>query len=280
MLLALALIATVSAKQSVPSFLFNTLTKGSSHTDKGNRIIDGEKVETNAAPYLVSLSVSELVYAHACAGVIIGKEWILTAAHCVSELKDMNGDIVGLPIYAGMRNRTLFEEAQITIIDFAFNHKGFTGEEGSDDIALLHVSPPLQLNGKVRPIALPYVNEEFTGEESAIYGWGLDDPEGTAYVKDLRVARSKILTTEQCKDDVTSEAPLSHKQVCVHVTACYGDGGSPLVVEREEGISELAGITSWGYLPCGYNARPTFFTAVSQYIEWINEVQWAYHVLH
>ncbi|XP_061394336.1 lectizyme [Musca vetustissima] len=243
-------------------------------------IIDGENAAEKSAPYLVSLSASKLVAAHSCAGTIIGKEWVLTAAHCVNELNQLAGNIVGLTVYAGLTDRTNEENAQIRTIDFAFNHKQFTGAEGSDDIALLHVTPAFEFGANVKAAALPYLKEEFDGETSANYGWGLDNAEGSLYVKDLKVAKSDVLTAEECKAALPSDAPVSSKQICVKVAACYGDGGSPLVVERDGDVAELVGITSWGYMPCGYNNRPTIYTAVSQYVDWINEVQWAYNVLH
>ncbi|KAM7351548.1 trypsin [Cochliomyia hominivorax] len=243
-------------------------------------IIGGENAAEKSAPYLVSLSISSIAYAHSCAGAIIGKEWVLSAAHCVQELKELSGDILGLPVYAGLTNRNNLTEAQVRTIDFAFNHKKFTGLEGSEDIALLHVTPSFEFNAKVQQIALPYKNEVYHGEVSANYGWGLDDPEGVLYVNELQVAKSDVLSHKECKESLPGDAPVTTKQICVKVTACYGDGGSPLVVERPGNVSELIGITSFGYLPCGYNNRPTIYTAVSQYVDWIAEVQWAYYVLH
>ncbi|XP_075154081.1 lectizyme [Haematobia irritans] len=243
-------------------------------------IVGGEDAGENAAPYLVSLSVSDVAYAHTCGGVIIDKEWILTAAHCVADLEKMAGKVVGMPVYAGLTDRSSTDKAQVRYIDFAFNHKQFTGVEGSDDIALLHVSAAFEFNASVRSAALPYKQEHYDGEASANYGWGLDDTEATLYVKNLKVGKADIMTSDECKEALPSDAPVSSKQICVKVAACYGDGGSPLVVEREGGIAELAGITSFGYLPCGYSDRPTVYTAVSEYIDWIVQVQWAYYVLH
>ncbi|XP_005177570.2 trypsin II-P29 [Musca domestica] len=243
-------------------------------------IIDGENAAEKSAPYLVSLSASKLVAAHSCAGAIIGKEWVLTAAHCVNELNQLAGSAVGLTVYAGLTDRSNEDKAQIRTIDFAFNHKQFTGAEGSDDIALLHVTPAFEFGVNVKAAALPYRQEQFDGQSSANYGWGLDDAEGTMYVKDLKVAKSDVLSAAECQEALPSDAPVSSKQICVRVAACYGDGGSPLVVEREGNVAELVGITSWGYMPCGYNNRPTVYTAVSEYVDWINEVQWAYYVLN
>lgn len=243
-------------------------------------IIGGENAADKSAPYLVSLSVSSIAYAHGCAGTIINKEWVLTAAHCVNELSALTGNIVGLPVYAGFTDRSNLTDAQVRTVDFAFNHKQFNNVEGSEDIALLHVTPAFELNAQVKQVSLPAFKESYEGQMSANYGWGIDDPEASFYANSLQVAKSDILTYEECKESLPSDAPVTSNHICVKVAACYGDGGSPLVVERTGDVVELAGITSFGYLPCGYNNRPTIFTAVAHYIDWIAEVQWAYYTLH
>ncbi|XP_017493532.1 PREDICTED: lectizyme-like [Rhagoletis zephyria] len=246
-----------------------------------SRIIGGE--ETTAlqlTPYLVSLSVSSIAYGHVCAGAIIGREWVLTAAHCLRELNNLNGDAIGLPIYAGIQDRSDIENAQIRNIDFYFNHKQFNASDvSSPDIALLHVSQPFEFNSNVYSIILPYQGEAYTNKTSHTYGWGLTNADAQEYVKKLQVSQSEVLSDNGCREELPVDTPLGTNQICAKTSACFGDGGSPLVYETTGG-AELVGITSWGYLPCGYNGRPTIYTEVSRYISWITEVQWAYYILH
>uniref|UniRef100_A0A1A9WKM0 Phosphoinositide phospholipase C n=1 Tax=Glossina brevipalpis TaxID=37001 RepID=A0A1A9WKM0_9MUSC len=234
-------------------------------------IIDSENAKDKAAPYLVSLSISNTTYAHICSGTIIHKEWILTAAHCVNDIKKLAGYIIGLPVYAGLTNRSELENAQIRIMDFVFNHKEFNGKKDTDNIALLHVTPAFEFNSSVKQIALPARSENFDGKKSITYSWGLFDPEDSVYVKNLQRSESYVLSEKECKASLPSNAPFTIKHICAHVSVCYGDGGGPMVIEREEGIAELIGIASWGYLPCAYKNYPTIFTAVSNYIGWIND---------
>ncbi|KAL9930309.1 lectizyme [Glossina fuscipes fuscipes] len=243
-------------------------------------IIDGENAGSKDAPFLVSLSMSNISYAHVCSGTIIHKEWILTAAHCVNDLEKMAGNVIGLPVYAGLSNRTKLEDAQIRTVDFAYNHKEYNGNENTDNIALLHIMPAFEFNGTVKQILLPYRGEAFDNKKSVTYSWGLLNPEDTVYVKDLQRSESYILSEKECKAALPSNAPLTSKHVCAHVFACYGDGGAPIVIEGMDGITELIGLASWGYLPCAYKNYPTVYTAVSQYIGWIADVQSAYYTLH
>ncbi|XP_064349395.1 chymotrypsin-C [Camelus dromedarius] len=58
------------------------------------------------------------------------------------------------------------------------------------------------------------------------------------------------------------------------ISACNGDSGGPLNCQAESSsIWEVRGIVSFGSgLSCNTLKKPTVFTRVSAYIDWINEV--------
>ncbi|KRG03422.1 lectizyme [Drosophila mojavensis] len=245
------------------------------------RIIEGYDVKgVDNAPYLVSLSLTPLIYSHQCAGAIIGKRWVLTAGHCVEELRRFNGDVIGIPIYAGLSNRSNVSDAQVRLVDFGATHRQFNGVAGSDNIALLHVSQSFVYSNRVQQIALPDLDEDYSNKTAALYGWGLTTADGDEYSKKLQYAFAPLLNSEQCAKQLPSDAPLSRKQVCAQVKACYGDGGSPLVYWPITGPAELVGLGSWSYMPCGYADRPTVYTSVPAYVDWIYQVISAYYQLN
>ncbi|XP_012161584.1 chymotrypsinogen A [Ceratitis capitata] len=279
-LLGLLLIDVACATPNTAA-LRQSLTKATRNIQPEARIIGGEPAtKSSRTSYLISLSISAIAYAHVCAGAIIGKEWVLTAAHCLEELKESATDVIGLPVYAGLQDRSDIENAQIRTIDFAFAHKQFNAsQEGSPDIALLHVTPGFEFGADVNAVILPYRNEDYANKTSVTYGWGLTRRDAEQYAKQLQVGSAQVLSETQCREQLPEDTPLGSNQICAETLACFGDGGSPLVHETLGG-TELVGITSWGYTPCGSKGSPTVYTEVSRFIKWISDVQWAYYVLN
>ncbi|KAG7259837.1 hypothetical protein CRUP_010492, partial [Coryphaenoides rupestris] len=57
------------------------------------------------------------------------------------------------------------------------------------------------------------------------------------------------------------------------VSGCNGDSGGPLNCQNAQGAWEVHGIVSFGLgLSCNYPKKPTVFTRVSSYVDWINSV--------
>lgn len=55
--------------------------------------------------------------------------------------------------------------------------------------------------------------------------------------------------------------------------SAQGDSGGPLNCQRDDGLWEVEGIVSFGSSrSCNLKRKPTVFTRVSAYMDWINEV--------
>lgn len=261
--------------------MLQKISENNSVMDMSSRIIDGFDVQgVDNAPYLVSLSLSSLIYTHQCGGAIIGKRWVLTSAHCVEEWRSSNGDIIGNAIYAGLSNRSNLTDAQVRYVDFASVHRQFDGTAGSANIALLHVSESFVYSARVQQIALPDLDEDYSNKTTIAYGWGLTEVDGDSYSKELKYAFAPLLNSTKCAELLPSDAPLDKNQVCAQIKGCYGDGGTPIVYWPISGPAELVALGSWSYMPCGYADRPTVCTKVSAYINWIYSVMSAYYQLN
>ncbi|KAF5913917.1 hypothetical protein HPG69_011948 [Diceros bicornis minor] len=58
------------------------------------------------------------------------------------------------------------------------------------------------------------------------------------------------------------------------ISSCNGDSGGPLNCQEADGQWQVHGIVSFGSsLGCNYYHKPSVFTRVSNYIDWINQVR-------
>ncbi|XP_033173979.1 lectizyme [Drosophila mauritiana] len=240
-------------------------------------VINGTEAEPHSAPYIVSLATNYLKHSHICGGTLINKDWIVTAAHCISEP-------IGMSIIAGLHTRAEVDDlTQQRQVDFGRVHEKYTGGVGPYDIALLHVNESFIFNEWVQPATLPS-REQIHEGETHLYGWGQPKAYIFSASKTLQTVTTQIVNYQECKEQLPETAPIVESNICSSSlqqskSACNGDSGGPLVVEFTNAPSELIGIVSWGYIPCGVANMPSVYTKVSSFIDWISKIQSAYYQL-
>lgn len=84
-----------------------------------------------------------------CSGSIIAASWVLTAAHCLEDISAKQ-----ITVYAGSNKR--WNGTQILSVSKIVVHPSFDKATYTNDIALLHLSTPLNLtDANVGVICLP-----------------------------------------------------------------------------------------------------------------------------
>lgn len=232
------------------------------------RIINGQEAAKGEAPYMVSLKGSS----HFCGGSIIDEHWVLTAGHCL--IYD------SFQVVAGLYKRNDESDVQIRNVpskDYQFVHEKYGKGVGPNDIGLIYIAEPFDLNALSRDssapvgkINLPSGKYEQTGK-GKLFGWGRDN--SGASPNTLQKLYADIIGYSQCKSALPSDAPLDPLNICSYTAgatdgACNGDSGSPLMRNTEDG-AEIVGIVSWGYRPCASTSYPSVYTMVSAFIGWI-----------
>jgi secreted trypsin-like serine protease len=102
------------------------------------KIVGGETVTKRSWGWLVSLTQYSNK-THFCGGSILSSSWILTAAHCVSDQRTSN-----VMIHAGSNN--LKYSRQTRKVEKIFSHPDFDPYTNVNDIALIQLSSPLNMN--------------------------------------------------------------------------------------------------------------------------------------
>ncbi|XP_037943073.1 chymotrypsin-2-like [Teleopsis dalmanni] len=226
-----------------------------------SRIVGGEIAKESEAPYQISLQT--IPGSHLCGGAIIGKQWILTVAQCVS----------GWPanyLRVGMGSNNYTDPLVIHYPDRILTHCRYDTPKYHNDIALLHLNTSISFNSKIQAIALP-LRMPNTTMELQLTGWGSTvlwgpTPELLQKLSLNFITRNECLTRLEQFDDVSVD--VCH--ICAFSqsdrSACHGDAGSPLVSNNG---ATLVGLLNWHY-SCA-QGLPDMYTNVLYYHDWIRQ---------
>ncbi|XP_047737890.1 transmembrane protease serine 9 [Hyalella azteca] len=236
-----------------------------------SRIIGGEDAAPGDIPYIVSFQDISFGYNfHFCGGTIYSASWVITAGQCL-EGADFNNPSY-LQVVAGESRLSQSEGTEQTIIlKKIIQHEEYDHFTYLNDIALLQLSVPFEMNSMVQALPIADSGEVASGD-CLTGGWGTTTEGGSAS-SILQSVTLPIVTQEDCRSFYGAEE-IFDTMMCAGDVAggksfCQGDNGGPLICKRSDGTNYLAGIASWLY-GCARENYPGVFTDVSYYVDWIN----------
>ncbi|XP_012529808.1 protein masquerade isoform X1 [Monomorium pharaonis] len=240
------------------------------------RVVGGEDADANEWCWQVALINSLNQYL--CGGALIGTQWVLTAAHCVTSIV-RSGDA----IYVRVGDHDLTRKygspgAQTLRVATTYIHHNHNSQTLDNDIALLKLHGQAELKDGVCLVCLPARGVSHTaGKRCTVTGYGYMGEAGPIPLR-VREAEIPIVSDAECIRKVNAVTEkifiLPASSFCAGGEegndACQGDGGGPLVCQ-DDGFYELAGLVSWGF-GCGRQNVPGVYVKVSSYIGWINQI--------
>lgn len=123
------------------------------------KIVGGQNARTGTWNWVVAIRIRNRFY---CAGSIISKSWILTAAHCFSYLDDHQTHVTRInpseiTVHAGSIH--LREETQTRRVEKIIFHPQFEESTFNNDIALLQLSSEFHMNDEnLAKICIPSIS--------------------------------------------------------------------------------------------------------------------------
>ena len=236
-----------------------------------NRILVGTKTTIAANPWqvaLVAAAVPSNVKAQFCAGSIVGKRWVLTAAHCVDQ-NTLPAQVAVLVATASL----VSGGQRIAIADHGIIvNKDWNPQTHDFDAALINVVSDLP-GTAIQPFSSSDPSVAI-GQLVRITGWGALAWQAPSGSKDLQLTEVPYVASSDCNSSLSYNGRITTNMFCAGklgggADACQGDSGGPATIDVA-GVRKLVGIISWGD-GCGRPRKYGVYAFLPKIVDWIND---------
>ncbi len=274
-----------------------------SAADDTEMIVAGSEAPEGKYPYQVRLYSSMDDEIGFCGGSIIAPQWVLTAAHCMTDGDFTNGPTTAhkpadVVVGYGSNDRTKTKKVAVekVIVDPSYLA---SGRAGKIDLTLLKLKQPIANPKVIVAFADPDSDKKYLvpGAKVTITGWGAlwdaYDEDVKALMPELGPANEMTLKWQaplklrevevEALDTATCNAAYQKiegevwdSEICgmykgATKAQCHGDSGGPIVVPADVpgGLLQV-GVVSWS-VKCATTGTPSIFARVSSSADWIKE---------
>lgn len=234
----------------------------------------GQKAQKDQFPYSVLLKY----FSSFCSGALISDRHVLTAAHCLRNIRQGNKIKIDVGFYHRYR-----AGGKILYSDKYWMHENFTMPSAVYDIGIVELPEALVESDNIKWLQLSTklnAESDFEDKDVEVAGWGHTEfYHGISH--ELQYANMTLITLNECKKYKSHYVEdLNDDNICterVKGAPCDGDSGAALVSKK---TNQILGVLSYGKdaengidmgeNDCNANV-PVVFTRISSYIDWIKE---------
>ncbi|ELW65695.1 granzyme K [Tupaia chinensis] len=228
-------------------------------------IIGGKEVSPHSRPFMASIQYDGK---HACGGVLINPQWVLTAAHCHPRFAKGQSPTVVLGAHSLSKEETSKQTFEVKkFIPFS----RFVPNSLSNDIMLVKLHTAAKLDKHVQLLHLRSKHYIRAGAKCQVTGWGSTNPDAFSPSDTLQEVTVTVISRKLCNSpSYYNRNPfITQDMVCAgdargRKDSCQGDSGGPLVCK---GVFHA--VVSEGY-KCGIAKKPGIYILLNKkYQDWI-----------
>ncbi|XP_066041134.1 acrosin-like [Chamaea fasciata] len=237
------------------------------------RVVGGTNAEAGAWPWLVSIQDSSIAgTGHLCGGSLISVQWVLTAAHCFADSRNIR--TMRLVIGATQLTEP-GPGAEVRLIKRLLVHEEYNPADQSNDIALLELNEPVQCSPYIQLACVPNVTVNVAQLDTCyVAGWGATTARSQSTSDVLQEAKVRLISVLMCNSTKWYDGDIHNHNLCAGypeggIDTCQGDSGGPLMCrDNSADFFWVVGVTSWGR-GCARAQRPGVYTSVQHFYDWI-----------